>query len=561
MKYWSRLVEKYRLLKKIRFRVKGKHKLLNRHGRGKKIVASRRRQIFKVQSMFGRVGGYRTDSLVRRRIPIQRRLVFRKKKPASNWSRLGIYDPNPCNTVLPVISYNVNGLSSANLNIQTNRPRVAILIPTTSRGMKLSNVQNLDMFTRVFPSFLNSLGNDQCKFDYNFYLGCDVGDAFYDNPSRKQQYANLFASQAQKYPRVRLAKFMSCHGTSHAPCYVWNQLFLEAYRDNNDYFYQIGDDCEFITQGWTSAFVDVLRQDVNELGVTGPLDINNTGLMTQSFVSRTHMKIFDTYYPRAFKNWYCDNWLVDVYKDFGLHKWQKGYQVRNKPQPERYSIQRWSASDLKAVVENYKRKLVAWRVRPIKLSIMICSVDARWYFLSRLRHLLHQQTLNCATGNDTQNLCTLENQIEIVIDYGAPNAITIGEKRNRLISNSRGEFVCFVDDDDLVNTSYIPLVVNKLASHAGVDCINLKGHMYTNGKFIKPFVHSVIHKEWKETPKEYCRPPNHLNPIRRSIVTRFPFRHINKGEDRDFSLRISSSLKNEAKIEDCLYYYLYVAKK
>ena len=59
--------------------------------------------------------------------------------------------------------------------------------------------------------------------------------------------------------------------------------------------------------------------------MTGPLDYDrwHSGpnsrpggfrfIQTQSFVSRKHMEIFGFYFPPEIKNWYCDDWMTNVY--------------------------------------------------------------------------------------------------------------------------------------------------------------------------------------------------------------------------------------------------------
>lgn len=56
-------------------------------------------------------------------------------------------------------------------------------------------------------------------------------------------------------------------------------------------------------------FIQSLKQsDPPDVGITGPLDLNNERLMTQSFASCKHYEIFGFYYPWHFKNWYSDDW-------------------------------------------------------------------------------------------------------------------------------------------------------------------------------------------------------------------------------------------------------------
>ena len=48
----------------------------------------------------------------------------------------------------------------------------------------------------------------------------------------------------------------------------------------------------------------------NNIGLAGP--INNNRILTQAFVSRKHMEIFDCFFKRN-KNWCCDDYINMVY--------------------------------------------------------------------------------------------------------------------------------------------------------------------------------------------------------------------------------------------------------
>ena len=92
----------------------------------------------------------------------------------------------------------------------------------------------------------------------------------------------------------------------------WNIIFLKAYQDSCDYFYQCGDDINFKTSGWINDSISILEQH-NNIGLTGPIN-NNNYILTQAFVSRKHMEIFGYFFPENIINWGCDDWYNFVYK-------------------------------------------------------------------------------------------------------------------------------------------------------------------------------------------------------------------------------------------------------
>lgn len=182
----------------------------------------------------------------------------------------------------------------------------------------------------------------------------------------------------------------------------------------------------------------------------------------------------------------------------------------------------------------------------MKLSILICTIPSRFAQLGRLRSELNAQILPYAPD------------IEILINGQNKS---IGEKRNKLLQDAKGEYVCFIDDDDRISQSYIDLLMQGI--YKCVDCCSLIGEITFDGKNPKKFIHSLDYKGWFEKNDVYYRGINHLNCIKTSIAKQIGFSNKNHGEDYDFSLALEQSglLKTEHKIEQTIYYYQYVSKK
>ncbi|MGB7568345.1 MAG: glycosyltransferase [Chitinivibrionales bacterium] len=175
----------------------------------------------------------------------------------------------------------------------------------------------------------------------------------------------------------------------------------------------------------------------------------------------------------------------------------------------------------------------------MKLSILICTLPQRKEKFERLFRLLLGQ-------------CT--NEVQIISNE--EESITIGCKRNRLIGGAKGEYVCFVDDDDLVSKNYISHILAALSM--GPDCVGIQGVMLVNGNCPRRFFHTIESTGWYTSGCEYWRTPNHLNPIKRSIVKKVMFNEFSSfGEDKQFSEEIKPFLKTEVLIDDPIYYYLY----
>lgn len=180
------------------------------------------------------------------------------------------------------------------------------------------------------------------------------------------------------------------------------------------------------------------------------------------------------------------------------------------------------------------------------LSILIATLIQRQDLFNKLNAYLTKQIVDNH----------LEGEVEILY-FEDEGENPVGLKRNTLIENAKGDFVCFVDDDDWVPDKYVISIVENIKKHPDIDCIGFTGQLVSKSLGNKPFVHSIAYNTYSEDEKAYYRPPNHLNPIRRSIASLFQFPIINKGEDTDWTMQLAKSglLTREAFIKDIMYYY------
>lgn len=190
----------------------------------------------------------------------------------------------------------------------------------------------------------------------------------------------------------------------------------------------------------------------------------------------------------------------------------------------------------------------------ISLSILVPTLPGRIEFHKRL-----QDQLAASMYTYCQKMGADEQNIEI-ITHDATD-ISIGVKRNILLQEAQGKYICFIDDDDRIADNYIDLVMAGIATNP--DCCSLNGIITTDGKDPKPFKHSIDYKEMYEQDGVYYRPPNHLNVVRSSIAKQMVFPDWQRSEDSNycFQLRDSGLLKVEYKIEPVLYYYDYITDK
>lgn len=181
----------------------------------------------------------------------------------------------------------------------------------------------------------------------------------------------------------------------------------------------------------------------------------------------------------------------------------------------------------------------------MRLSILICALERR------------QEIRQALIASLTRQSRELPVEILLKEDNGQ---MTIGQKRQWLLEQAKGDYISFVDDDDCVSHIYVSLILGALAQHPEATHCSLNGILVQVGKPERRFEHSTKYKEWATVNGIYVRPPNHLNTVRRALALQAGFSNKNWGEDKEYSERLVQlgTLTREAVIEPVLYVYQYV---
>jgi len=181
----------------------------------------------------------------------------------------------------------------------------------------------------------------------------------------------------------------------------------------------------------------------------------------------------------------------------------------------------------------------------IDLSILICSVSSRVdTFLPKLIKFLEPQL-----NDNVELLVSLDNKRR-----------TVGEKRNDLVNQSQGKYVCFIDDDDMIEYDYVSEITNAIKESNGVDCICFGANRYVDGVFDKPVKYGQQYREDKNTNDCYFRLPNHLMVFRRDLALTVPFPYQSFGEDALFAMAMKYKIKSQYTIDKVLYHYYFSEK-
>lgn len=437
--------------------------------------------------------------------------------------------------------------------------KIALLCPTRERP---KDVERL----------INSIEDTTFNLDNNVVLVLGVDD---NDPTRKD-VENL-AKKNKEFVRIVVIP-TSPDGKFLGLGKIWNIMYDQV---DEEIIGMVGDDMVFQTENWNKMILEefkkvrdnILMVHVNDgmRGMGNPFP-NDPPLAVNSFIHRRYCETFGKYCITDFLHGFHDTHFHDVYElanrkvyrhDIMLNHLHVSNPVANTKVDDvtdRLNQAYISISNPQQVYDNLLpvRKAEAEKLKSLMigkgkplLSILICTLFDRVVLFNRLLTKLREQESD-----------------DIEIHYEIDNGdMSVGKKRNKLLDKSRGQYIAFVDDDDMISDNYIELVLNSIEK-SYPDVVGMHLLMTVDGQNEERTYHSIKYDHWWDEPdpdrtgkKRYFRNPNHLNPVKRvhAIEARFP--DINVGEDREYSQKLLQHLKTEEYIEQPIYFYLYRSLK
>jgi hypothetical protein len=192
----------------------------------------------------------------------------------------------------------------------------------------------------------------------------------------------------------------------------------------------------------------------------------------------------------------------------------------------------------------------------MKLSILICSIRGRERALKRLLDILlvgkweHEMDYNMTRKIDRY----FTGEAEIIV-FSDNKQISIGRKRNELTRRAIGDWISFIDDDDIVESDYAQQILSKTSTNP--DCIVFDAFRFDNGRKDRLVKYGIEYKSDYNTPECYFRIPNHLMAFKREIALHVPYPNVSFGEDSDFAKKVLPFIRTQERIDKVLYHYLF----
>jgi len=186
----------------------------------------------------------------------------------------------------------------------------------------------------------------------------------------------------------------------------------------------------------------------------------------------------------------------------------------------------------------------------IILSILIPSIPKRYGILSKLASELYKQKLYMQTFHSSLG------DIEIIIDGSErflDGGLSIGKKREKLVTKANGNYLCFLDDDEQIAPNYIETLVRMCNENKDVCTFRSLAKLDNYWTIIDM---RLGYPNDEANPngivKRNCW---HVCPVRSKYAKLHEFDDINYGEDWKWFEQVLTHCETEAHTDAVIHSY------
>ena len=174
---------------------------------------------------------------------------------------------------------------------------VDFIIPTTSRNTDWTVAE--DSF--LYKIFFNSLARYRPDCINHIIIGYDEDDKIFSKPEERLKFIEFGFEMIWIPIKPEPGNVVR----------VWNIL---ANSSKAEYLMVTGDDIKFPNdKNWLRLFMKLLKKNDN-IGWSAGYS-NNNRIATQFLIHQKHLEIFGFVYPPALKNYFCDDWMYEIYPE------------------------------------------------------------------------------------------------------------------------------------------------------------------------------------------------------------------------------------------------------
>jgi len=385
-----------------------------------------------------------------------------------------------------------------------------------------------------------------------------------DNPEDVEVVAYVDEDDST-YKNIDLPRLKFVSGERVVLSEMWNICWKNA---TGPYFGHMGDDIVFKSRGWDTNVKEAIDKYPGKIAFVWGDDMAPTGRQqvfgTHGFVHKNWTDVTGRFVPPYFVSDYNDTWFNDVADKLEIGEYLPQVKTDHihyiwgktgQDETTRDRLYRHQQEDPEGLYYSpemeWERDQEAFALRMAiekatgqspKLSILIATIVER---APQFKQLV-ERTL-CPQTKE------FENQVEILA-YWNNGEQPLANIRQALVEEARGEYICFIDDDDIVPPYYVEKILKAIESKP--DYVGWRMQAYLNDRQLKPTFHSLKYDKWDEDGHGFYRNVSHLNPVRKEKAMLETFKpRKGQPEDVQWARAMKKWLRTEEYIEDVMYHY------
>lgn len=187
----------------------------------------------------------------------------------------------------------------------------------------------------------------------------------------------------------------------------------------------------------------------------------------------------------------------------------------------------------------------------LQLSILIATTPERQEKFTILYNELMRQKTAFDTTHDSLGC------LEIVVNAGArflDGGLSIGKKREALVNEASGEYLCFLDDDESIAPNYIESLMRLC--YQDMDVCTFRAFVKMENFWALVDMRLMYNVNDQLNP-DYTtrRPPWHMCPVKSKYAKIYGFPDVNAAEDFEWMKKVLKLCTTEAHTDKIIFQY------
>ncbi len=194
-------------------------------------------------------------------------------------------------------------------------------------------------------------------------------------------------------------------------------------------------------------------------------------------------------------------------------------------------------------------------VHTMVLSILIPTIPERKSKLKKTLGEIHAQIQYC------HNVHPVLGIVEVLVDSRVKNTEggpTIGAKRQSLVQEANGRYLCFKDDDDEISPDYVETLLRLCRASKDICTFNNISMFDNYWCVVRMSITNTTDEQAK--PGIINRKPWHICPVRSELAKKCKFPESNYGEDRVWLEQLLPMCASEEHTDAILHLYRHSIK-